>query len=105
MGNLSEYSRFFVLYSNINLALIDYRNKNNNASVRESFDYMADFNEILNVFPMDVEPLTRQNNYMDDLLPMFLNIEDDVEFRIMTNVFSEFKADMYAWCHKNKAVY
>lgn len=101
---MSEYSRFFELYSKINLALIAYRNKNNNAYVRESFDYMADFNEILNVFPMDVEPLTRQNNYMEDLLPMFLNMADDVEFQIMTNVFSEFKADMYAWCYKGYPV-
>lgn len=101
---MSEYSRFFVLYSKINLALIDYRNKNNNAYVRESFEGMASYREILNVRMMDEDVLSLQNDYMDDLLPMFLNIEDDAAFQVMTNVFSEFKADMYAWCYKGHPI-
>lgn len=101
---MNEYSRFFVLYSKINLALIDYRNKNENDGVKESFNDMAAFREILNVFPMAEDVLIRQNNYMEDLLPMFLNIENDVAFQVMTNVFSEFKADMYAWCYRGHPI-
>lgn len=101
---MSEYSRFFELYSKMNVTLIKYWNKNQNDFVKESFNDMAKYDEILNVSPLTEDFLSRQNNYLEGLIDMDLKTDNDVKYQVITRMFSEFKADMYEWCYKNKAV-
>lgn len=101
---MSEYSRFFELYSEMNVTLINYWNKNQNDFVKESFNDMTKYNEILNVSPLSEDFLSRQNTYLAGLVDLALKTDNDVKYQVITRMFSEFKADMYEWCYKGQSV-
>lgn len=90
--------------SKVDTLFYNYVKRNNNKFVRECYKDYLEYPSIPNKTSMNLEELKLQINYLNDLFPMIHDINNDIEFQVMTFALSEFKADMYALRIEEKTV-
>lgn len=82
--------------SKVDTLFYNYIKRNNNKFTRECYRDYLEYPSIPSKISLNSEELQSQIDYLNDLFPMIHDIDNDVEFQVMTFALSEFKADMYA---------
>lgn len=98
--NINQIQRFHQLYKEINDHLLRYVEQSKTEDAKESYQEMLEYDEIVDVTMLEEDLLERENGYMSDLMPMFKETANDIQYQYMCRVFGELKADLWSDCKK-----